>query len=104
MDVGWTDIVSMEKKMLMMVRDRGHALTIEIDKEEAGAVFKYFIPKLCNRDMIEKLPGINKITEMEQQEYLKHQKRKLVKNYLALLEKYQWTVILYLTGRKLHRK
>lgn len=63
MDVGWTDIVSMEKRMLMMVRDRGHALTIEIDKEEAGAVFKYFIPKLCNSDMIEKLPGINKITE-----------------------------------------
>lgn len=63
MDVGWTDIVSIENKILMMVRDRGHALTIEMDKEDKGAIFRYFIPKLCNRSMIEKLPGINKITE-----------------------------------------
>ena len=63
MDVGYTDIVSMKDKILMMVRDRGHALTIEIDKEKDGAVFRYFIPKLCNREMVEKLPGINKITE-----------------------------------------
>ena len=31
LDVGWTDMVAInERKLLMMVRDRGHALTIEI--------------------------------------------------------------------------
>ena len=31
LDVGWTDIISLEDQIFMMVRDRGHALTIDID-------------------------------------------------------------------------
>ena len=31
MDVGTTDIVSFKDKILMMIRDRGHALTVDID-------------------------------------------------------------------------
>lgn len=60
--VGWTDMVSLnENKLLMMIRDRGHALTIEITINNNVARIEYFIPKLCNVDMINVLPGINKV-------------------------------------------
>ena len=63
-DVGWTDMISLnERKLLMMVRDRGHALTIEISLNQQSARLEYFIPKLCNVEMINKLPGINKVNE-----------------------------------------
>ncbi len=62
-DCGPTDIISMQNKILMMVRDRGHALTLDIDTTNEKSFIKYFIPKICNRNMIEKLPGINKITK-----------------------------------------
>lgn len=61
LDCDETDIVSMQDKILMMVRSRGHALTIDIDTTQEDVLVKYFIPKLCNREMIERLPGINKI-------------------------------------------
>lgn len=58
---GITDIISMDNKILMMIRDVGHALSIDIDtSKEDDIIVKYFVPKLCNRDMIEVLPGINK--------------------------------------------
>lgn len=60
LDCDETDIVSMQNKILMMVRSRGHALTIDIDTSQEDILVKYFIPKLCNREMVEKLPGINK--------------------------------------------
>ena len=61
-DVGWTDMVVInEKKLIMMVRDRGHALSIEISLNGDIARIEYFIPKLCNIDMINALPGINKV-------------------------------------------
>lgn len=60
LDVGWTDIISLEDQIFMMVRDRGHALTIDIDTSKDDYFVKYFVPKLCNEDMIKTLPGINK--------------------------------------------
>lgn len=60
LDVGWTDIISLEDQIFMMVRDRGHALTIDIDTSKDDYLVKYFIPKLCNEEMIKALPGINK--------------------------------------------
>ena len=60
LDVGWTDIISLEDQIFMMVRDRGHALTIDIDTSKDDYFVKYFVPKLCNEDMIKALPGINK--------------------------------------------
>ena len=64
LDVGWTDMVAInERKLLMMVRARGHALTIEITLNLQTARIEYFIPKLCNVDMINELPGINKVNE-----------------------------------------
>lgn len=60
LDVGYTDIVSMESRTLMMVRDRGHALTIDIDASDKDNIdVRYFIPKICNLDMVKALPGIN---------------------------------------------
>lgn len=61
LDCDTTHIVSLQNKILMMIRGRGHALTLDIDTtDKYNALIKYFVPKLCNRDMIEALPGINK--------------------------------------------
>lgn len=58
--VGWTDIVSIQNQILMMVRDRGHALTLDIDTSQDKPFVKYFIPKICNEDMVRSLPGVDK--------------------------------------------
>ncbi len=50
-------------KSLMMARDKGHALSVEITYENDDAVVEYFIPKLCNIDMINVLPGVVKVKE-----------------------------------------
>ena len=65
LDVGLTDIVSFGDigKTIMMVRDRGHALSIEIDYDQDDIMVRYFIPKLCNIEMVNRLPGINKVKE-----------------------------------------
>lgn len=64
LDCGYTDIVIVnDNKLLMMVRDRGHALSIEITIKNNIARIEYFVPKLCNLDMINKLPGVNKVSE-----------------------------------------
>lgn len=60
MDIRDTDIVSMKDKTLMMIRDKGHALTIDINSADKDNVeVRYTIPKLCNEKMIRALPGIN---------------------------------------------
>ena len=61
--LGNTYVIGLEDKILMMIRDRGHALTIEIDidKEKGTAFVKYFIPKICNIEKVNQLRGINKI-------------------------------------------
>lgn len=64
LDVELTDMVTInERKLLMMVRDREHALTIEITINLQTARIEYYIPKLCNIDMINDLPGINKVNQ-----------------------------------------
>lgn len=62
---GYTDLIGLPgvNKSLMMVRDKGHALSIEITYEGENAVVEYFVPKLCNIDMVNALPGINKVKE-----------------------------------------
>lgn len=61
LDVGITEIVATPENIFMMIRDRGHALTIAMDtsKEEEVDV-KYFVPKICNDDMVRALKGIDK--------------------------------------------
>lgn len=56
------DILSLSNnKILIMARDLGHALTIEIERENGKAHVSYFIPKVCNVDMVNNLKGINPI-------------------------------------------
>lgn len=64
---GETDIVSFgnDDRVILMIRDLGHATTIEITKDENSIKIQYFIPKICNIDMINALPGINKISNTE---------------------------------------
>lgn len=47
MDVGDTDIISLKNKILMMIRDRGHATTMEIDLQNQDVWVNYFITKIC---------------------------------------------------------
>ena len=59
LDCGCTDIIGVNNnKLLLMVRDRGHALTIEITLNDKVARIEYFIPKICNVDMVNRLPGL----------------------------------------------
>ena len=58
---GVTDIMALNNKILIMVRDKGHALTIEIDTSTDKYLVTYFIPKLCNILMIRNLRGIGNI-------------------------------------------
>lgn len=62
-EIGDTYIIGLDDRVLMMVRDMGHALTIDIteDKEKGTALVTYFIPKICNPEKINKLKGINKV-------------------------------------------
>ena len=58
-----TTIVSLDDRVLMMVRGVGHELTIEIEPSiEGKCMFRYFVPKICNEEMIMRLKGIDRIT------------------------------------------
>lgn len=54
------DILSLENKMIMMFRDLGHALSVELkyDLERNRAIIDYFIPKVCDLKKIRRLNGI----------------------------------------------
>lgn len=66
LDVGDTDIIGADEHVMMMVRDRGHALTIgaEPDSAKPDQIWvEYNIPKLCNVEMIKALPGLSGYTD-----------------------------------------
>lgn len=63
LNLGITDIVAFQNKIIMMVRDLGHALTIEIDIDNDKCMVRYFIPKVCNYEMAKNLKGINEVKE-----------------------------------------
>lgn len=60
-----TDIVAVNTdRTLMMVRDRGHALTVDIRRDDNGGyIIEYFIPKICNAKKVNLLPGVRKVNE-----------------------------------------
>ena len=63
---GDADIVALENRILMMVRDRGHALSMDIQKDAEGSYFvKYFIPKICNVEKVNQLPGVKRVAKKE---------------------------------------
>lgn len=60
--LGPTDIISFnDKSVYMMIRDRGHALTIEVEKNNDRYKVNYFIPKICNAMMVNRLKGVTKV-------------------------------------------
>lgn len=62
MSCGYTEILSLKDRILMMLRDRGHALTIELLESSDDTIsVNYFIPKICNVDMVNKLKGVTKV-------------------------------------------
>lgn len=64
LDCGITDMVIInEKTLIMMVRDRGNALSIEVTLNKDNARIEYFIPKICNVEMVNKIPGVNKVND-----------------------------------------
>lgn len=63
LDVGYTDILSLNNKILFMVRDRGHALTIEINVRENECDVSYYIPKICHTMMVNNLRGVRPVNE-----------------------------------------
>lgn len=64
LDCGITDMeIINEKTLIMMVRDRGHALSIEVTLNKDNARIEYFIPKICNVEMVNKIPGVNKVND-----------------------------------------
>ena len=62
----YIDILSLSNnRILIMARDLGHALTIEIERENGKAHVSFFIPKVCNIDMVNNLKGIRPIKVKE---------------------------------------
>ncbi len=60
-NIGYTDILNLKEKILIMIKDIGHALTIDINLENSDFILvNYYIPKVCNVEMANKLKGINK--------------------------------------------
>lgn len=56
---GDMDIISFSSnKVLIMVRDMGHALVLDILKNGDHCEVKYHIPKICNVSMVQKLKGL----------------------------------------------
>ncbi len=65
-EAGFIDILSAtDKQIFIMARDLGHALTIDVSVDDNNNVWvKYYIPKLCNMEMIKNLRGIKKIVSI----------------------------------------
>ncbi len=62
--IGRTDIVSMENRILMMVKGKAHALTVDLDTiDDEDIIVHYFLPKIGNRAMVKKLPGAKNLQE-----------------------------------------
>lgn len=59
----FVEIMSLSNnKVLLMVRDVGHALSIEVEQVGDKCYVRYFIPKICNVDMVNELKGVKKVT------------------------------------------
>lgn len=90
LDCGLTDIIALQNKVLMMVRDRGHALTIDMDTSRPNEIeTRYFMPTLYNKEKVEKLPGINKsgITESGATGFFISSKDKITIDLFDFIEK-----------------
>ena len=55
------DLVSFDKHIIIIVRNVGHALTIDCQYENDNIRVSYFIPKVCNIEKVNKLIGVKKL-------------------------------------------
>lgn len=70
---GKTDILSLSNnKIMIMIRDIGHALTIEIELEGNQAFVSYFIPKICNINMVNALKGVTPVKVNDDNSFMKY--------------------------------
>jgi hypothetical protein len=68
LDIGDMDVLAVKEanysntcRFYIMVRDAGHALMLELVPINDNYQIDYYIPKICNYDMINKLPGVTKV-------------------------------------------
>ena len=63
-EVGCIDILSLnEDDVIMMIRNRGHALSVEVEREGTKVYVRYHIPKICNYEMAKRIRGISNLKE-----------------------------------------
>lgn len=62
LDARTIDVVSLDKKILIMAQGLAHALMMEIEIIDDMAMVKYFIPKINDYEEINKLKGITKVS------------------------------------------
>lgn len=58
-----TDVLSLSDRILILARDLGHSLMVEITFQKGKAIVSYFIPKVVNYLMVNELNGVNKVNE-----------------------------------------
>jgi hypothetical protein len=64
---GELQLFSFDNITQLLIRDFGHALSIEIDASQSdSAIVRYSIPKVTNIDMVNKLPGVRKINSVSE--------------------------------------
>lgn len=56
-------IISLSDRILLMIRDYGHALSIEITQENDKYYVNYFIPKICSVNKVNQLRGVKKVNQ-----------------------------------------
>lgn len=59
----WIEILSLSDRILIMARNIGHAISIEITFESGMAIINYFIPKVTHVGMVRALPGLNPVPD-----------------------------------------
>ena len=106
MECGDTDILSLNNKIMIMVRDRAHALTIEISVEENKCFVQYFIPKICNALMINKLKGVDQVTNKDKYTIGQFETsfENLSKDIIELIGKVPTDEAMYMIGGKFYNE
>ena len=64
------DILSLDNKVLMLIRGSGHALSIEINSSKVNpseVEVDYFIPKVCDIEKVNELPGVRRVDRISSQ-------------------------------------
>lgn len=64
------DILSLDNKVLMLVRGAGHALSVEINPSKVNPneiEVDYFIPKVCSVEKVNMLPGVRQVNSINTQ-------------------------------------